>query len=252
MKTVRINGHKIEIYNSIDELPVRQFHKFNKYMLIDSGIGSSLNDIDTKVSRIGVYLDTDKEKAALELNNLKQLLYFISEEINPQHYAYMTLIYKVDGALITDYSEEGIKRLLDIFKAEKIGWFSKLFGEVKKKIDEELGLFFPDQFNSFSSKEFFNILNQKTIAVLEALIKGVDNLAIVETLNSTLLTFNKPKVFFGTNSSEIRYEKQFENLCILLKKEMGVDPDRMTVLQFYNTLDYINNNKSNGRKPPKI
>ncbi|MGL5979408.1 MAG: hypothetical protein ACRCZY_00735, partial [Phocaeicola sp.] len=63
MRKETINGHKVEIYDSIDELPIRNFHKYNKYLLVDSGVGSDLNDINTKISLIQNYIEKDLYKA---------------------------------------------------------------------------------------------------------------------------------------------------------------------------------------------
>ena len=38
MKKVVINNTVLELYDGIEELPIVNFQKFNKYMLIDSGI----------------------------------------------------------------------------------------------------------------------------------------------------------------------------------------------------------------------
>ena len=51
MKREVINNHIVILYDSIDELPIIRFHKYNKYMLIDSGIGSDLNDINVHIDR---------------------------------------------------------------------------------------------------------------------------------------------------------------------------------------------------------
>ena len=46
MKTVQIKGMDVELYNSIEDLPIMRFHKYNKMLLIDAGIGSDLADFD--------------------------------------------------------------------------------------------------------------------------------------------------------------------------------------------------------------
>ena len=52
MKTAKIGGHEVELYDGIDTLPVLRFHAFNKMMLIDSGIGSDLSDFDAHAERV--------------------------------------------------------------------------------------------------------------------------------------------------------------------------------------------------------
>ena len=49
MKTLYINNHEIKVYDSIDELPIINFQKYNKYVLIDSGLGSDIDSVNSLV-----------------------------------------------------------------------------------------------------------------------------------------------------------------------------------------------------------
>ena len=51
MKTVKIGEYTVEIYDAIDELPMLRFHKYNKMLLVDAGIGSDLQDFDTHIEK---------------------------------------------------------------------------------------------------------------------------------------------------------------------------------------------------------
>lgn len=44
MRKIVLAKHKVELYDSIDELPIVRFHKYNKMLLIDAGVGSDLSD----------------------------------------------------------------------------------------------------------------------------------------------------------------------------------------------------------------
>jgi len=39
MKNLIVNKKVVRVYDSIDEMPIVNFQKYNKYLLIDSGIG---------------------------------------------------------------------------------------------------------------------------------------------------------------------------------------------------------------------
>jgi hypothetical protein len=54
-----------------------------------------------------------------------------------------------------------------------------------------------------------------------------------------MLSIYKPKVYDGTESVEIRYDKQFESSCMLISQKTNMDARKMTVLQFYSALDNI-------------
>lgn len=135
MNTIKVKGKTVRYYDSIEELPVQRFHKFNKYLLIDSGIGSDLNDIDNHIYKILAFINAkDTESAKREVLNLRQNLYFVSQEINLRHASFMVLIESIDGKPNNDLSEEGIQRTLKLFENEKRGFLESLIDGVKKKL----------------------------------------------------------------------------------------------------------------------
>ncbi|MCL5459663.1 hypothetical protein M3M33_13595, partial [Loigolactobacillus coryniformis] len=77
MRTIKVANHTVELFDSIDELPVMRFHKYNKMLLIDSGIGSDLADVDNHIERAIRFCRTKPDLAAAELDNLRQSIYFI-------------------------------------------------------------------------------------------------------------------------------------------------------------------------------
>lgn len=60
-------------------------------------------------------------------------------------------------------------------------------------------------------------------------------------LDLDLLSFNKPKSFEGSNSVEVKHDKQFESTCLLIAQKANLDAKNMTVLQFYSTIELIKN-----------
>ena len=107
-----IKQHSIEIYDDIDQLPIERFNKANKYWMLDDNIGSSFTDIDkTHISRMILVAD-NKEKLLKEIENLRILIYNVISEVNPSHMAFACLVDSIDGEVVTDYSEEGLRRLL--------------------------------------------------------------------------------------------------------------------------------------------
>ena len=68
MKVVTIKGHVIKLYDSIDELPIVNFQKYNKCILIDSGLGSDVDSVDSHIVNIARFINSgDKKQAMLEL-----------------------------------------------------------------------------------------------------------------------------------------------------------------------------------------
>ncbi len=74
----------------------------------------------------------------------------------------------------------------------------------------------------------------------------------IEEINNTLLTFFKPAVFNGRESVEIQHEKKFSSLCFFVSKHTNADPKKMTVLEFFNTIETIEKSLENARKSNNV
>lgn len=111
----------------------------------------------------------------------------------------------------------------------------------KKKIDEELKTYFPRLFNDATEKEFYDRLRRRTLMQLKAIIDGDYNEreAEISKMTEQLITFAKPFVFEGEDNAEIRYDKEFEKMCLLLSQQLHIDPKAMTVLEFYNAFEFL-------------
>lgn len=134
MKKILFNNKVLEVYDSIDELPIVRFQKYNKYLLIDAGIGSDIDAIDDHVIKIAKLIKSnDSQKAIQELINMRQNLFMINSEISPKYLAFAALIHKVDKEEVKDLSDDGLKEVLTkINKIEHNKILSFLAGFKKK------------------------------------------------------------------------------------------------------------------------
>lgn len=239
MRKIEINGHKLVIYDSIDELPIKRFHKFNKYLLIDSGVGSDVNDINSKIGLISQLMDRDLTKAKIELENLRQSIYLVNQEVNVRHLSFMALVKSINGEEITDLSDENLQGIQKYFQETKLTFFNKIFQSVKKKLEEEIDLYFPKQFDDVAVLEYYDRLRQRTKLQLQTLIDSKDRYDDISRIDDFLLSMVKPKIFYGRESMEIKYDKQFEDMSLLLSHELNVDIDKLSVLQYYNSFEYL-------------
>lgn len=135
MKKMLINNKIVSVYDSIDEMPIVNFQKYNKYLLIDSGIGSDVDDIDSHITKIARYIKSnDSKKAMLELQNMRQCMYMINSEISPKYLAFAALVQSVDGKEVTDLSDDSLKDLLKEIKHVKHSKIVDFLFWIKKKL----------------------------------------------------------------------------------------------------------------------
>lgn len=243
MKTLNIGKHTVEIFDSIEDLPVIRYHKYQKYLLVDAGVGGDIAAFDQRLERARQFMVAGKlDKAQTELNNLRQTVYLIQLGLNPKHRAFAVLVTKIDGRECNDISDDGLAAVMETLSDAPNGMLTAQIDAVKKKIDGELNLYFPETFADSSVKEYYDILRKRTLTVLQGIIDGLDypdKTAEVEKLTTALITYSNPQIFFGSDSVEIQHERQFENLCLILSEQLHIRPKECTVLEFYNAFDFI-------------
>ena len=137
MKDININGHDIEMYDSIEEMSIVRYNSFNRYSIIDSGLGNTFADVDQKISEtIGLLNSDQKEKAVQSLLNMRNTYYFMFENIDPKCSSFICMIKSIDGKPNDDISENGILKTREILMRTKItrAMMITLLGELKKKL----------------------------------------------------------------------------------------------------------------------
>lgn len=243
MKKITLSGHEVGIYDSIEDLPMLRFHKYNKMLLIDAGIGSDLQDFDMHIEKAIRYTKSKTpELAAVELDNMRQNVYFIQTGISPKHMAFAVLVKSIDGKECNDLSDDGLQKILNTFGDTPVKEMAAQMEAVKKKIDEELQVYFPRLFEDSTVKEYYDELRHRTLLMLDAIINGdtEDKRAEIEKITTMLLLYNRPASFSGSDNMEVQYDKQFENMCLTISQHLHVpEPKRYTVLEYYNAFERI-------------
>lgn len=241
MKTERIGVHLVTLYDNIEEMPIGRFHKYQKYSIIDSGLGGDLTNLDAHLQRAMAYIRKGEEdKAVTELHNLRQNVFFIQQGVNPQLLSCACLIAEMDGIPQNDLSEEGLQRLIDKLTDVPTNVFTALFEAVKKKISTELETYFPSLMGASSQeKEYSDLLKARTIEILNGIVSGKPDKQRIESLTDDLLTKHSPISFQGEHNFEVDYDKQFERMCIVLAQNASIDPKKCSVMEFYHAYEIV-------------
>lgn len=240
MKTIILKNKKeLKLYDSIDEMPIVNFQKYNKFLLLDSGLGSDINSVDEHITNLARLVKSDIAKAMQELQNLRQNLHLIVSEISPKYMAFAALIYSVDGEVVENLSDDSLKQLLCSIKDIKHSSVVEFLLGIKKKLALELETYFPTEFNNAKEKETYDKLKQRTLFILHGIIEDKDTTKEVNEIDEYLFGLYTPKIYTGSKSVEVKYDKQFETSCMLIGQKTNLFAKSMTVLEFYNTLSII-------------
>lgn len=134
MKKIKIGNVNIEHYESIDELPVVRFHLFNKFLLVDTGIGSDLSDFQNHLQKIGKLIQKDQIKAIKELNNTLQQIQFISNSINPKLLCFAAMVKSINGINVEAKTEDDVKAISVRINEITVSKLDLIVASLKKKL----------------------------------------------------------------------------------------------------------------------
>lgn len=133
MKTVKIGTHTVEMYDAIDELPMARFHKYQKYLLIDSGIGSTIEDFDRRIEKARRFcMLNDAANAQKELENMRQCVYMIENGLSPKHLSFACLVFAIDGQQCVDLSDDALQKIVATFADAPVQELTDHLDSVKK------------------------------------------------------------------------------------------------------------------------
>lgn len=240
MKTISLANRTIKLYDSIDEMPIENFQRYNKYIIIDAGLGSDIDSVDEHIVQIAKLINSgDKKKAMQELQNMRQNMHMIVSGISPRYMAFAALIYSIDGKKVESQSDTSLQELLSDLKKVEHGSIIETLFRLKKKLSTELETYFPDNFDSAKEKMMYEKIKQRTILQLKGIIEDKEYTEEIADIDLSLLKSYKPGIFTGKNSFELKYDKQFESLCMLVGQKANLNAKQMTVLQFYTTVNNI-------------
>lgn len=233
-----LNKHEVVFYDSVEDLPVTQFHRYSKFILVEGGIGDTIQDIDRHITRIINFLN-DTKKAYQELLNLRQCLYLVATEQDVHNKATMCLIKSVDGKDWTDFSDSGLDELYGLLNGASERELNELAVEVRNRIDENLLQYFPKTFEDATQKNYVDLLRQRAVLQLGEIINGDDNSEKIKGVSEKIYQMQNPKGFSGAESEEIRFDKQFEDMCLLMAKEFGGGIKKYTTMEFYTAFERL-------------
>ena len=109
----------------------------------------------------------------------------------------------------------------------------------KKKIQEELEIYFPDKAQSAIEVNQAAHLLKRTLVQLEEIRTGEDRTEDIEKIDAYLFSTFHPQKFDGKDGLSVVMETNFEETCILLGQHVRGDVKRFTVREFHNALKVV-------------
>lgn len=130
-------GNEIKYYSDPAQLPFERYCLFQKYTLLNAGVGSTIQDIGIHFAKLHEFLGHEMiEEAKKEAENLHFNFFSTLNSLNYISKADASLVFSIDKEKMDDLSDDGLE--LCIEKMQKVGISAKevndLFFDVKKKL----------------------------------------------------------------------------------------------------------------------
>lgn len=239
MRNETINGHKFVFYDSIENLPILQFHKYGKYMLVQSGIGDSPAHINQHINRILQFIGKDDKKAVSEVLNLRRCLFAVANETDLAHKGFLFFVKSVDGKDWTDYTDSGIDELFTLIWGESNARMWEIETKAITLIDSQLEEYFPKIFADSVTKNYTELLRKQSLLYLSEILDDKDNTKEIDELEQMIVGYIETKNFEGENNEEIAFDKNFEQMCLCMSKEFGGIIKNYSVMEFYSAYERL-------------
>lgn len=238
MRELSINGHKFEVFDDISELSIERFHEYSRYMLIATGIGDSIADIDKHIEAINVLLTRDVKKAQQELLNLRQNLILVASKRDFRHKAFLFYVKSIDGEPWEDFSDGGIEKLYRLINDASLGELEKALVGVIGEIDDQMSRYFPEMFDDSKDKNRCDLLRKRALLQVDEVCNGSDHTKEIEEITTRIWEGYSPKSY-ENDKAIVDFDRQFENMCLILSKEFQGGVKGYTVMEFYSAYNLL-------------
>lgn len=113
MKKIKLNGHVIEMWDSVDSLPASNYINHSRLAMLDIGIGSDLDAVTRHWQKIAKLAEKGGDTLNKELSNYMQCLQFVVSNTSPEMMSFAALIKSIDGKPVEDCSDENAKAIIN-------------------------------------------------------------------------------------------------------------------------------------------
>jgi len=113
--------HEIEFYDSVQNMNIFRFQKFNKYQMYACEIGSTFEDYESRTAEVYRFLQKGMVAEAIQvLNNRRQTVFNAFNEFKPTGKALAILVKRIDERKFDDISSNGLDQVLK--RLDEIGF----------------------------------------------------------------------------------------------------------------------------------
>lgn len=241
---VEIKGHKIELFETTQDLPILRFQKFNKYIMIANEVGNTFEDYDQRTVKALSFLQKEMVPEAIqELSNRRQTVFNAFNEFSPKSKAFAVLIKRIDGTYYDGYSPGELDKVLKHLDRIGLSYINSMeaLNDVKKKIETELQVYFPTYFPKNGNINHTALRLRRINQLMDGLIEEKDIETVVYGIEKEILEQDKPNVWnvYVEGNMERVLEVDFHKFAVSVVELTGMDINKITTFTFYASVEHL-------------
>lgn len=240
----KFKGHEIEIYDTIQKLPILRFQKLNKYQIKASEVGNTFLDYDKRMEKALSFLRKNMvEDAIKELDNQRLTVYNAFNEISPTAYSFAVLVKRIDKVEYIEFAPDDLDAILKHLEGIGFEYFTcvELLREVKKKLDTELSVYYEVFFPKYGESIEVNLRVQRASLMCDEIINNSNEEKHIYDVEREILERDKPNTWnvWKNGNMERSMEVDFTKFAVNVSELSKQSIEDMTVFKFYATLEYL-------------
>ena len=107
-----VGGVEVEFYSTPEDMPIKRWNRFNKYMMNSVEIGNTIHDYDLRNQNIIGFLKAKEySKAIQELQNRRNTFWNAISEYNPDYEAIALLVKRIGKEVYPGKDLTNVKRI---------------------------------------------------------------------------------------------------------------------------------------------
>jgi len=232
----------IELYPpDIQTIPYFNYQKFQKYLILSSGLGSDTNAVVNRVANLQTLAAEERfEDIQIESGNLVLAIYSVIEGLSYESMAFACMVKSIDGKVFNIASDEAVRELSSTVVATGItqAEVQEYIDLLKKKIDSQLNhAFKPNEANI----DYLEAVHFHTLLQLKlALDPEPDTEAQVKAAYNKILDLSKPKILDTRLQGNIitQMDKDYQKTMLSFKENNIQGGENFTIFDFYTTCEY--------------
>ena len=236
--------HEVELFDSIHNLPILRFQRFNKYQMQTCEIGNTFEDYDQKSKKTMQFIQKGMTNEALqEMENCRQTVFNAFNEFTPSGKSFAILVKRIDKVSYDTFAPDDLEKCLE--HLEKIGLGNKeaieKLQEVKKKINTELSVYYPEFFPKNGNMEQTALRAKRLNILLDSIIQDDDSEKEIFNIEKEILETDKPNVWnvWKKGNMERSLEVDFQKFAISVIRKTNQSLDNLMTFSFYATVELL-------------